>query len=68
MIMACTSVKIQDQTMQKQCKSDISAEHYRIWKWYKIKQKLNSVALVRKQTIPTERPRVIGEVSANYCG
>ena len=27
-----------------------------------------SVALVRKRTIPTERPPPIGEVSANFCG
>jgi hypothetical protein len=26
---------------------------------------LNSVALVHKRTIPTERPRLVGEVSAN---
>jgi hypothetical protein len=29
--------------------------------------KLNSVPLVRKQTIPTERPPLVGEVSANFC-
>jgi hypothetical protein len=28
----------------------------------------NSVALVRKRTIPTERPPPVGEVSANFCG
>jgi hypothetical protein len=28
----------------------------------------NSVALVRKQTIPTERPPPVGEVSANFGG
>jgi hypothetical protein len=28
----------------------------------------NSVALVREQTIPTERPPLVGEVSANFCG
>jgi hypothetical protein len=27
--------------------------------------KLNSVALVRKRTIPTDRPPLVGEVSAN---
>jgi hypothetical protein len=27
-----------------------------------------SVALVRKRTIPTERPPLVGEVSANLCG
>jgi len=29
---------------------------------------LNSVALVRKRTIPTERPPPVCEVSANFCG
>ena len=33
-----------------------------------IKTKLNSVALVRERTIPTERPPPVGEVSANFCG
>jgi hypothetical protein len=28
----------------------------------------NSVALVRKRTIPTERPLFVGEVSTNFCG
>jgi ABC-type anion transport system duplicated permease subunit len=27
-----------------------------------------SVALVRERTIPTERPPLVGEVSANFCG
>jgi hypothetical protein len=27
-----------------------------------------SVALVRKRTIPTERPPLVGEISANFCG
>jgi hypothetical protein len=30
--------------------------------------KLNSVALVRKRTIPIERPPLVGEVSTNFCG
>jgi hypothetical protein len=30
-----------------------------------LKLKLNSVALVRERTIPTE---LVGEVSANFCG
>jgi hypothetical protein len=30
--------------------------------------KLNSMALVRKQNIPTEGPPLVGEVSANFCG
>jgi len=29
---------------------------------------LNSVALVRTRTIPTERPPPVGEVTANFCG
>ena len=36
-----------------------------IYKW--VLTKLNSVALVRTQTIPTERPPPVGEVSANFC-
>ena len=35
---------------------------------YIYKLKLNSVALVREQTIPTERPLPVGEVSAYFCG
>jgi len=30
--------------------------------------KLNSVALDRERTIPTERPPPVGEISANFCG
>jgi hypothetical protein len=30
--------------------------------------KKNSVAVVRKRTIPTERPQLVVEVSANLCG
>ena len=33
-----------------------------------LKLKLNSVALVRERTIPTERPPPVGEVCANFCG
>ena len=29
---------------------------------------INSVALVRERTIPTERPPPVGQVSANVCG
>jgi hypothetical protein len=32
------------------------------------KQKANSGALVRQRTIPTERPPLVGEVSANFSG
>jgi hypothetical protein len=27
-----------------------------------------SMASVRERTIPTERPPLVGEVSANFCG
>jgi hypothetical protein len=30
--------------------------------------KLNSVAWVRERTIPTQRPPLVGEVNANFCG
>jgi hypothetical protein len=30
--------------------------------------KKNSVARVRERTIPTERPPLVSEVSANFCG
>jgi hypothetical protein len=33
-----------------------------------LKTKLNSVILVRERTMPTERPPLVGEVSANFCG
>jgi hypothetical protein len=34
----------------------------------KRKQNKNSGALVRQRTIPTERPSLVGEVSANFSG
>jgi hypothetical protein len=33
-----------------------------------IKKNTNSVALVCEQTILTERPPLVGEVSINFCG
>jgi hypothetical protein len=33
----------------------------------KKKTELNSVALVRERTILSERPSLVGEVSANVC-
>jgi hypothetical protein len=33
-----------------------------------IKKKLNSMVLVRERTIPTERPPLVGEVIASFCG
>ena len=40
---------------------------WRIRTW-RLRTKLNSVALVRERTIPTERPPPVGEGSANFCG
>jgi len=37
-------------------------------RWCRSVIKKNSVALVCTQTIPTERPPPVGEVSANFCG
>jgi hypothetical protein len=34
----------------------------------KYNKQTNSVALVRKRTIPTERPPLVSEVSANFSG
>jgi hypothetical protein len=36
-------------------------------KLYFVSKLTNSVALVREQTIPTERPPLVGEVSANFA-
>jgi hypothetical protein len=33
-----------------------------------VAKKLNSLAWVRKRTMPTERLPLVGEVSANFCG
>jgi hypothetical protein len=32
------------------------------------KTKLNSMAIVRKRTIPTERPPLVSEINAKLCG
>jgi hypothetical protein len=34
----------------------------------KNKKEINSVALVLDRTIPTERPPLVDEISANFCG
>jgi hypothetical protein len=40
-----------------------------IWVWDRIKRpKKNSMVWVRERTIPTERPPLVGEVIANFCG
>jgi poly-D-alanine transfer protein DltD len=39
-----------------------------VWYSYKKKKQTNSRALVRQRTIPTKRPPLVGEVSANFSG
>jgi hypothetical protein len=41
--------------------------HFKIYKTETDMEK-NSMALVRDRTILTERPPLVGEVSANFCG
>jgi hypothetical protein len=50
------------------CSSFVSTSSRKIRNQLKTKKKLNSVASVRKRTIPTERPPPVGEVSANFGG
>jgi hypothetical protein len=51
-----------DNNLESSCTSDTFALIT-----YTKNEKLNSVALARKRTIPTERPPLVGEVSANFC-
>jgi hypothetical protein len=41
---------------------------YKDFKFVRDKTKLNSMVWVRERTIPTERPPLVGEVIANFCG
>jgi hypothetical protein len=45
----------------------LSSSHPRIAEIVTNTKKLNFVVLVRGRTIPTERPPLVGEVSANFC-
>jgi hypothetical protein len=47
---------------------NINGEGKPVFTSFKIMKKLHSVAVVRKRTIQTERPPLVGEVSANLCG
>jgi hypothetical protein len=44
------------------------AEMISIHLWQGKNKQTNSVALVRKPTIPIERPPLVGEVNANFSG
>jgi hypothetical protein len=47
-------------------------EHSNQWMYTQSSNKqakaTNFVALVHERTIPTERPQLVGEVIANFCG
>jgi hypothetical protein len=47
--------------MKKERNKGVSQSH-------NTRTKQNCVALVRERTIPTERPQLVNEVSANICG
>jgi hypothetical protein len=46
--------------------NDVYKERYAVFN--KSQKQTNSVALVRERTVSTERPPLVGEVSANFCG
>jgi hypothetical protein len=52
--------------MQKTVDFDDKYVYFTFYIWIWVKLKLNSVVLVRKRTIPTERPQPAGEVNANF--
>jgi hypothetical protein len=55
---------------ERGCKRTPSNPHLRKFACRSVRtlQLTNSMALVRERTIPTERPQLVGEVSANFCG
>jgi hypothetical protein len=59
--MTCTLHEILSRTMKLASIAEYMVEMI-------TKLKLNSAALVRERTIPTERPPLVGEDSANFCG
>jgi hypothetical protein len=46
----------------------VKGSNFEIYREIKKTKKLNPVVVVRKRTIPTERPPLVGEVGANLCG
>jgi hypothetical protein len=53
-----------EQVLQVATSERLHSEHF----VSKILKKKNTVALVRNRIILTERPPLVGEVSANLCG
>jgi hypothetical protein len=49
-----------DRDEKTECSGPNGTKHYRM--------ETNSVSLVRKRTGPTERPPLVDEVDANFCG
>jgi hypothetical protein len=68
----CESGSLKRQLKYKlKYKSDGVGDHHVRWDTDGIEPtrlKLNSLALVRKRTTPTERPPLVSNVSANFCG
>jgi hypothetical protein len=68
----CSPIAVfsQSRTGPTRSQSDTNVDLVYLWVYSrtKKKKKLNSVAVVRKRIIPTERPPYVGEVSANLYG
>jgi hypothetical protein len=50
-----------------QAKEKPTSKPQLILKYYKGPSPINSMVWVGERTIPTERPPLVGEVSANFC-
>jgi hypothetical protein len=63
-------IALNDSIILKWTLKEIVCEYICCFNWLSLRSstKLNSVALVRERTTPTERPPPVGEVSANFCG
>jgi hypothetical protein len=48
--------------------TDRQSADERVFRKQSAVDKLNFLAVVRKRTILTEQPPLVGEVSANFCG
>jgi hypothetical protein len=65
--MAC----VHQNKSKQQGRTILSKNKYSVhvyWHLIQAETETNSVVWVRVRTIPTERPRLVGEVSANFCG
>jgi hypothetical protein len=62
-ILICLTVRL---TAHKHTNSQKMATTV-IFRFLKLRKKLNSVDLVRERTVPTERPSLVDEIRANFC-